>query len=281
MLTFLLPLFPILASTEYALVNILRHAERGDNVSDPHLTIDGSYRAEYIGRCIAGGGTSLAFPLGPPQHLLASQRNTSMRPLETLTPLSRRLKLPVNNAVQMADVDGFVGYLTRLKAGETLLVAWQHWFIPKLIEAIDPRELAPRHFPKSCNFSQWEEPAYTNDACYDEVWQMMLYRSNSSYTWRVRAFTKFHMGYGGSAASPCEAAFSPHSNPSAWNLAEHQLAERSRTQGIAESFSTILICFASVCVLLALGLLLFSWHYYTKVAEETTVGNLYDRLLVV
>merc|ERR1719498_2277624 len=117
---------------------MIRHAERSEDKSDPHLTIDGAKRAEYIARCTASGESSIAFPLGPPQRLLASLRPTSVRPLETLRPLSQRLNVTIDNTVEMPDVDGFVKYLQQLKHGETLLVAWQHWFIPKLAAAIDP-----------------------------------------------------------------------------------------------------------------------------------------------
>merc|ERR1712137_1124697 len=148
-------------------------------------------RAEYIGRGAASSpATTLAFPLGPPTRLLASFRNTSVRPLETLTPVGKRLNLPVDNGVEMADVAGFVKYLQHIRSRDTLLVAWQHWFIPHLAAAIDPRKLAPRHFPTTCNPSQWEEPEYTHGACYDIIWQFMLYRENSEASWRAEAFSQ-------------------------------------------------------------------------------------------
>ena len=39
-----------------------------------------------------------------------------------------------------------------LVAGDTMLVAWQHWFIPALIATLDPPSpLLMQRFPKSCD----------------------------------------------------------------------------------------------------------------------------------
>ena len=94
---------------EFALVNLIRHAERylKTDVPDIHLAPVGYERASYIGNCV-GNAThrTLAFPLGPPSRLIASVRPPSKdgsgesdRPYETLLPLSRKVCLLCSRAL--------------------------------------------------------------------------------------------------------------------------------------------------------------------------------------
>lgn len=67
------------------------------------------------------------------------------------------------------------------------------------------------------------EPAYATDPtegnCYDVLWQLVLFRVSSEYAWRAEAVQQMHMGFGGSADSPCASAFYPGSNPTSWSPA--------------------------------------------------------------
>jgi hypothetical protein len=267
---------PIIASAEYALVNIMRHAERYPDYFDPHLALDGLNRSQYIARCVASELPSLAFPLGPPQRMLASRRPTSVRPWETLAPLSEKLRVPIDNDVDMQDVKGFVSYLQRVQSGETLLVAWQHWFIHLLAHAIDPRELTPRLYPNTCNYSQWAEPVYTNNSCFDVIWQLTLYREDADHPWRARSFTAMHMGYGGSGESPCSAAFSPHSNPTSWKL----ISEPSDSHNIILTRQSLLLAVASIAFALA-AVSAFSWKLSRQCQGRIQDGKFQERLLIV
>jgi len=207
-----------LASAEWALINLIRHGERSANKSNVHLTHSGYARSQYIAQCV-GDTPSLAFPLGKPTAMIASLRpEDSERPLETLKPLSEKIGLSVDNHIEMADVDKVHEYVQSLPAGGTLLLSWQHWFIPLIARSFETgaKGLAPQLWPSSCDYSEWTEPTYTNDACYDAIWQIVLYRDDSGHPWRAQAFAQMHMGFGGLADSPCASALYPYSNPTNW-----------------------------------------------------------------
>lgn len=185
-------------------MNLIRHGERTQDTTDPHLAAAGFERAEYIAKCVATVNTSLAFPLGKPTRLMASTRpgsdtsKKSVRPFETLAPLSKRLSLPIDNFVDMADVAGFVKYVQQLKAGETLFVAWQHWFLTLLVGALGFEGLLPTQFPHSCPYPQWTEPEYALDEdegdCYDVIWQIVLFRPSPKHDWRIDSFAQCGRG---------------------------------------------------------------------------------------
>lgn len=160
-----------LARSEWALVNIIRHGERTDNASNPHLSFHGVRRARYIARCASQSDPSMAFPLGPPTHLLASLRpEKSVRPLETLEPLAAELDLHLGNNVNMADTERFIQFVHGLPSGATALIAWQHWWITWLLKAVYPNAPA---YPDYCPYSQWSDlPEYTHGRCYDIVYQV-------------------------------------------------------------------------------------------------------------
>lgn len=207
-------------ASEWALVNIIRHAERSAEHSSQNMTLDVNRRAEYIARCVGSGTPCLAFPLGPPTKLLASLK-TDKRALETLEPLAQKLHLPIDKKILHNSTKDFSEYLQQhVKSGDTLLVAWQHWLIPLLSKTLDPNGLADKSFPfpTQCSVRETIELTYTRDKCYDLITQMQLHRHNATTPWRIEAYTHMHMGFGGQAGSPCASAFVAHSNPSGWKM---------------------------------------------------------------
>ena len=220
-----------LASAEYAIVNMIRHGERFSDKSNIHLAPAGFQRAEYIAKCVSNATFTMAFPLGPPDRLVASVRppnahgeDESVRPLETLTPLSRALSLPVENTLRYTNVDGFVDRLQKLAAGETMCVAWQHSFLDAFVRRLGLEGLAPASWPRSCNYTgPWAEPDYAMDVtegnCYDLIWQLLLFREGPAHRWRSAAFSQMHMGFRGAGDGPCVEAFSPGSAPGMWGRA--------------------------------------------------------------
>ena len=81
----------------------------------------------------------------------------SNRPIETITPLSQSLKLPINH--DFADIE--TASLAKLVmggkyAGKTVLICWHHGEIPHLAAAFGVVG-APKH---------WDE------AVFDKVWQI-------------------------------------------------------------------------------------------------------------
>ena len=223
---------------EIALVNFIRHGERNQNPADTGLTADGKLRAAYLGRCIGlASDPSLAFPLGPPTALLASVHESlhassttkiSTRPADTLQPVQDALKL--TEGVQLAralNISGVERRVQGLAPGETLLVAWQHDFIPMLVNSLRPP--APtliETFPLQCNNSHYQEPAYTlNDpggSCYDILWQVVLQRPQSrpgetARKWHAASLTQFHQGFAGDSLDSleCREALAPMASDSA------------------------------------------------------------------
>ena len=165
------------------------------------------------------GGTTeptLAFPLGPPTALLASERNTpdySTRPHDTLRPIQDRLQLDAGiEMVPTLDFHAVKQRVHSLAPGETLLVAWQHDFVPSLVNALSPP--IPTHlelFPSQCSLSYWEEPEYTRadgygSYCYDVIWQVVLQRRQGAApheAWKAVSFTQLHQGFAGDAQGIC------------------------------------------------------------------------------
>jgi len=216
------------AQQQFAVVNLIRHGERNNNHSDIHLTHEGRHRAAYIARCVGEARhRTMAFPLGPPTKLLASERpgsatkKASNRPIETLEPLSAKMGIPLD-LLHFKDINEFDNYVHSMQPGSTLLVSWQHKKIAKLAASVDPGGLSPDRWPYECNFTQWSEPGYTTevedaiDNCYDVIWQLLLWRASPTDRWRTRVFSMMHMGFGGTADAPCDSAFMPHSNPTDW-----------------------------------------------------------------
>ena len=226
---------------EIALVNLIRHAERGADKSDPGLTADGKLRAMYLAQCI-GGATepTLAFPLGPPTALLASERffpDYSTRPHDTLRPIQESLQLSAGiELMPSLDFESVEQRVQELTPGETLLVAWQHDFVPSLVSLLrPPTPVVVDTFPFECNLSYYQEPEYTRStlpgasSCYDVIWQVMLQRPKKEQQrrqlglkeeekeeeearqepWRAVSFAQLHQGFAGKAHDTCREALAP------------------------------------------------------------------------
>lgn len=199
---------------DVAIVLFTRHGERYPTKDSVDLTPEGYVRANYMSKCITRQ-PSIALPLGAPTRLLASLRDDSKRPVETLTPLATKLGLTIETA-DMFDLYAVNRIIPTLVPGDQLLVSWQHWFLPRMIEVLNPP--TPwwlRGFPKACNTSEWREPSYTRQGsdgdCYDIIWQLVLTRpkGNSEAAWQAVTFNQMHEGFGGAADSPCTEALSP------------------------------------------------------------------------
>lgn len=81
-----------------------------------------------------------------PQHLFASKPNGSKRALQTLIPLSRKLRLPIDDRFAADDAQAAAAAVTATP-GITLM-AWEHHAIPAVVAALgDVRPAPPAKWP--------------------------------------------------------------------------------------------------------------------------------------
>ena len=113
-------------------VLIVRHAEKPDVGRE--LNARGEQRAaayaDYFTPLKLDGQTLT------PQRLIATADSAeSIRPRQTLIPLSLRLQLPIEQPCANSKVDKLVRMLREKNQAKTLLIAWHHGHINKLIAA--------------------------------------------------------------------------------------------------------------------------------------------------
>ncbi|WP_246226512.1 flagellar basal body-associated protein FliL [Pseudomonas atagonensis] len=113
-------------------VLIVRHAEKPEVGRE--LNARGEQRAtayaDYFDPLKLGGQALI------PQRLIATADSAeSMRPWQTLIPLSQRLQLPIEQPYANNDVDKLVELLRKKNQAKTVLIAWHHGHINKLIAA--------------------------------------------------------------------------------------------------------------------------------------------------
>ncbi|ALI05024.1 flagellar basal body-associated protein FliL [Pseudomonas sp. FW306-02-F02-AA] len=113
-------------------VLIVRHAEKPDQGMG--LSPRGEQRAEAYAHYfdpLQLGSKNLV-----PQRLIAtSDSKSSARPRLTLTPLSQRLHLPIEQPYADEEVDKLVKSLDKNNQASVVLIAWHHGHIDNLIEA--------------------------------------------------------------------------------------------------------------------------------------------------
>lgn len=119
---------------DIAIVVFTRHGERPVDKDDPHLTKEGFVRAEYMNKCIDTKPT-VALPLGAPTRMLASLRDDSKRPVETLGPIADKLGVKLETD-DMMNIYAANEIIPTLQPNDQLLISWQHWFMPRMISAL-------------------------------------------------------------------------------------------------------------------------------------------------
>jgi len=120
-----------------ATILLIRHAEKLTD-GRPDLSAAGFERAGLIPRLFGGMGAAAPHNLPRPDFLFATHvSKNSNRPVETITPLSQALGLPISH--EIADKD-FATLATELLsgkyAGKVVLVAWHHGSLPGFAKAL-------------------------------------------------------------------------------------------------------------------------------------------------
>lgn len=137
-----------------ATILLIRHAEKPESGID--LASAGFARAKMLPELF--GGTAFPHTLPRPDFLFATHvSKNSNRPVETITPLSEALGLPISHEIADKDYAVLVTELMSGKyAGRVVLVAWHHGSIPGLARALGA---APPYDP-------WPETQF------DRVWRI-------------------------------------------------------------------------------------------------------------
>ncbi|WP_258595223.1 flagellar basal body-associated protein FliL [Mesorhizobium sp. AR07] len=125
-----------------ATVLIVRHGEKPD--SGTGLSPAGEARANayvaYFQPFMLDG-----VPFRPDVLVASADSKNSARERLTLSPLSKALKLPIDQRFADKDVKGLVAALASESHGKSILIAWHHGELAKLIKAFgaDPKALLP------------------------------------------------------------------------------------------------------------------------------------------
>jgi hypothetical protein len=113
-------------------VLIVRHAEKPDVGRE--LNAQGQQRAAAYADYFTA--LKLRDETLTPQRLIATADSAqSIRPRQTLMPLAQRLQLPIEQPFANNDVDKLVSLLRKDNQAKTVLIAWHHGHINKLIGA--------------------------------------------------------------------------------------------------------------------------------------------------
>jgi hypothetical protein len=117
-----------------ATIMLIRHAEKPASGMD--LSPAGFERAKVIPQLF--GGSAAPHNLPRPDFLFATHvSKNSNRPVETITPLSEALKLPISHEIDDKDFATLAKELLSGKyAGKVVLVAWHHGSIPGFAKAL-------------------------------------------------------------------------------------------------------------------------------------------------
>jgi phosphohistidine phosphatase SixA len=119
---------------------VMRHAEKPGDPMDPDLSDAGKRRAELLAAYIPQ-------QFGRPDFLFAPALSKhSARPIQTLTPLSKAIGVPIDATTADQDYRALAQDLTSQPqySGKLALVCWHHGNIPSLMIALGA---PPRSFP--------------------------------------------------------------------------------------------------------------------------------------
>jgi hypothetical protein len=117
-----------------ARILLMRHAEKTGDPLDPHLSPDGYTRAAKLADYIPA-------TFGIPQFLIATSISKhSMRPIETLQPLSVKIGVAVDATYADQDYGALASQLLSdpryANAGTLIVVCWHHGNIPLMASAL-------------------------------------------------------------------------------------------------------------------------------------------------
>jgi len=128
-------------------VILLRHGEKPENPQALHLAKRGEERAKALPEFFAR--SDKASRHGPPVALFASRptrRGHGQRPRETLEPLAKVLRLPIQTPYESEDYARLARDIMRNPScrGKTVVVCWVHEFLPQFAAALGVKPEPPK-----------------------------------------------------------------------------------------------------------------------------------------
>jgi len=122
-----------------ARIILIRHADKPADPKDPHLSRAGVQRAERLVSFITSDPAMTRF--GLPVAVFATRTtkdNNGQRTQETVAPLARVLKVPVQTPFLGKDYAALAHLILAnpAYAGKTVLICWNHEEIPQLAAAL-------------------------------------------------------------------------------------------------------------------------------------------------
>jgi hypothetical protein len=151
-LILLVAVLPLTASTPLpaqrpATIILIRHGEKPADPNDPHLSPAGLKRAEKLVSFVTRDPAMTA--LGSPAAVFATETtkgDDGQRTQETVAPLARALKLPVQTPYHGKDYAALAKQIlaTPAFAGKTVLICWNHEVIPELAAALGVTPAPPK-----------------------------------------------------------------------------------------------------------------------------------------
>jgi hypothetical protein len=148
---------------------LLRHAEKPPGEVSVHLSAKGKERARALVGLLT---TNPALTTnGLPAALFAPEltpHGHARRPYETLEPLAKHLKLPVQTPYAARDYAALVKHVLQDSAydGKAIVICWVHDYLPELAEALGVR-------PKPARWKKSE---------FDRVWVVNYRGKKASLT---------------------------------------------------------------------------------------------------
>ncbi len=122
-----------------------------------HLNAEGQERANALFNLFKSSPTR-PDPFPTPDFIFAAKNSKkSHRSVETVTPLSMRLKLPINSTYSDEEYAKLAHEVlqNRKYAGKTLLICWHHGMAPELAEKLKVTD-APKHWKGTVFDRVWE-----------------------------------------------------------------------------------------------------------------------------
>jgi hypothetical protein len=141
-----------------AIVFLIRHAEKpAPEEKSSHLSPEGMRRAQWLPSLFVASGSQLARFPRPDILFATAESKHSNREVETLTPISVALGLPILHDYLDDDFDAAAkDILSGKYAGKVVLVCWHHGRMPALAHALGAADA----------------PAKIGDSVFDALWRI-------------------------------------------------------------------------------------------------------------